>query len=70
LRVLRGGPCFLAARPALAEGLAILPLEQNLHAATAVANGHHVMSKGEICFTESSAELKKNDFVMKNFLAV
>ena len=52
------------------EGLAILLVEQNLHTALAAADRHHVMSKGEICFTGGSAELENNDFVMKNYLAV
>ena len=51
-------------------GLAVLLVEQNLHTALAVADRHHVMSKGEICFTGSSAELEKNNFVLRNYLAV
>ena len=46
------------------EGLAILLVEQNLRAALAVADRHHVMNKGEICFSGSSAELESNDFVI------
>jgi branched-chain amino acid transport system ATP-binding protein len=52
------------------EGLAILLVEQNLHTALAVADRHHVMNKGEICFTGSSAELEGNEFVMRNYLSV
>ena len=52
------------------EGLAILLVEQNLRAALAVADRHHVMNKGEICFTGSSAELEGNDFVLRNYLSV
>jgi branched-chain amino acid transport system ATP-binding protein len=52
------------------EGLAILLIEQNLHAALAVADRHHVMNKGEICFTGSSAELESNEFVLRNYLSV
>jgi ABC-type multidrug transport system ATPase subunit len=40
-------------------GLAILLVEQNLRTALAVADRHHVMNKGEICFTGSSAELEE-----------
>jgi branched-chain amino acid transport system ATP-binding protein len=58
LRVLKG------------EGLAILLVEQNLRAALAVADRHHVMNKGEICFSGSSAELEGNDFVLRNYLSV
>ena len=57
-------------RLSLAEGLAILLVEKNLHTGLAVADRHHVMSKSEICFTGGSAELDGNDFVMKNYLAV
>jgi branched-chain amino acid transport system ATP-binding protein len=52
------------------EGLAILLIEQNLHTALAVADRHHVMNKGEICFTGSSAELEGNEFVLRNYLSV
>jgi ABC-type branched-subunit amino acid transport system ATPase component len=48
----------------------ILLVEQNLRAALAVADRHHVMNKGEICFTGSSAELAGNDFVLRNYLSV
>ncbi len=52
------------------EGLAILLVEQNLRTALAVADRHHVMNKGEICFTGSSAELARNEFVLRNYLSV
>ena len=52
------------------EGLAILLVEQNLPTALAVGDRHHVMNKGEICFTGSSAELAGNDFVLRNYLSV
>jgi branched-chain amino acid transport system ATP-binding protein len=52
------------------EGLAILLVEQNLRAALAVADRHHVMNKGEICFSGSSTELEGNDFVLRNYLSV
>jgi len=52
------------------EGLAILLVEQNLRTALAVADRHHVMNKGEICFTGSSAELEGNDVVLRNYLSV
>lgn len=52
------------------EGLAILLVEQNLRTAFAVGDRHHVMNKGEICFTGSSAELEGNDFVLRNYLSV
>jgi branched-chain amino acid transport system ATP-binding protein len=52
------------------EGLAILLVEQNLSAAFAIGDRHHVMNKGEICFTGSSAELEGNEFVLRNYLSV
>jgi branched-chain amino acid transport system ATP-binding protein len=52
------------------EGLAILLVEQNLHAALAVADRHHVMNKGEICFSGSSAELEGNETVLRTYLSV
>ena len=52
------------------EGLAILLVEQNLRVALALADRHHVMNKGEICFTGTSAELESNDFVLRNYLSV
>jgi branched-chain amino acid transport system ATP-binding protein len=52
------------------EGLAILLVEQNLRVALALADRHHVMNKGEICFTGSTAELEGNEFVLRNYLSV
>jgi branched-chain amino acid transport system ATP-binding protein len=52
------------------EGLAILLVEQNMHTALDLADRHHVLSKGEICFVGSSAELEGNEEVKKNYLAV
>jgi branched-chain amino acid transport system ATP-binding protein len=52
------------------EGLAILLVEQNLPTALAVGDRHHVMNKGEICFTGTSADLQGNDFVLRNYLSV
>jgi branched-chain amino acid transport system ATP-binding protein len=52
------------------EGLAILLVEQNFHTALAVGDRHHVMNKGEICFTGNSSELENNEVVLKNYLSV
>jgi branched-chain amino acid transport system ATP-binding protein len=52
------------------EGLAILLVEQNLHVALSLADRHHVLSKGEVCFTGSSAEIEASEFVKKTYLAV
>ena len=52
------------------EGLAILLVEQNLRAALAVGDRHHVVNKGAICFSGSSAELERNETVLRNYLSV
>jgi branched-chain amino acid transport system ATP-binding protein len=52
------------------EGMAILLVEQNLPTAFTVGDRHHVMNKGEICFTGSSAELERDDVVLRNYLSV
>jgi len=52
------------------EGLAILLVEQNLPVALSLADRHHVLSKGEICFTGTSAEIEASEFVKKTYLAV
>jgi branched-chain amino acid transport system ATP-binding protein len=52
------------------EGLAILLVEQSLRTAFAVGDRHHVLNKGEICFTGSAAELENNEFVLRNYLSV
>ena len=52
------------------EGLAILLVEQSLRTAFAVGDRHHVLNKGEICFSGSAAELESNEFVLRNYLSV
>jgi branched-chain amino acid transport system ATP-binding protein len=52
------------------EGLAILLVEQNLRAAFDLADRHHVLNKGEICFAGSSAELEEDEYVKRTYLAV
>jgi branched-chain amino acid transport system ATP-binding protein len=52
------------------EGLAILMVEQSLRTAFAVGDRHHVLNKGEICFSGSAAELENNEFVLRNYLSV
>lgn len=51
-------------------GLAILLVEQNLRVARAVADRHHVMNKGEICFTGGTAELENSESVLRKYLSV
>ena len=52
------------------EGLAILLVEQNLPTALTLGDRHHVISKGEICFTGSSTELERDDRVLRTYLSV
>jgi branched-chain amino acid transport system ATP-binding protein len=52
------------------EGLAILLVEQNLRAALAVGDRHLIMNKGEICFSGTSAEIEKNEQVLRDYLSV
>jgi branched-chain amino acid transport system ATP-binding protein len=51
-------------------GLAILLVEQNQRVARAVADRHHVMNKGVICFTGGTAELENSETVLRNYLSV
>jgi hypothetical protein len=51
-------------------GRAILLVEQNLRVARAVADRHHVMNKGVICFTGGTAELENSESVLRNYLSV
>jgi branched-chain amino acid transport system ATP-binding protein len=52
------------------DGLAILLVEQNLRAALALADRHLVLSKGQVCFTGSSAEIAGNETVLRTHLSV
>lgn len=52
------------------DGLAILLVEQNLPVALALGDRHHVLNKGEICFTGTSAQLEGNEAVLKNYLSI
>ncbi len=52
------------------EGLGILLVEQNLRTALALGDRHHVLNKGEICYTGSSAELGGNEQVLRDYLSV
>jgi len=52
------------------QGLAILLVEQNLRVALDVSDRHYILSKGEVCFTGTSAELEHNDHALKTFLSV
>ena len=52
------------------KGLAILLVEQNLSAALAVGDRHHIMDKGEICFSGTSSEIESNEHILRNYLSV
>ena len=52
------------------EGLAILLVEQNLRAALWLGDRHVVLSKGEVCFAGTTAELEGNEAVVKEHLGV
>ena len=41
-----------------------------MRASRAVGDRHHVLNKGEICFSGSAAELENNEFVLRNYLSV
>jgi branched-chain amino acid transport system ATP-binding protein len=51
------------------EGLSILLVEQNLRAAMALGDRHHVLSKGTICYTGSSVELAGNEKILGDYLS-
>jgi branched-chain amino acid transport system ATP-binding protein len=53
-----------------AAGLGILLVEQNLRAALALADRHHILNKGAIVFTGTSAEIEDNDSIKQTYLAV
>ncbi len=52
------------------EGLSILLVEQNLRTALALGDRHHVLNKGEICYTGTSAELAGDEAVLQRYLSV
>jgi branched-chain amino acid transport system ATP-binding protein len=52
------------------EGLAVLLVEQNLRVALDLADRHYVLSKGTVCYTGTSAELRHNDHVLSEYLSV
>ncbi len=52
------------------EGLAVLLIEQNLRAALDLGDRHYVLSKGQVCFTGTGAELEGNERVLRDYLSV
>jgi branched-chain amino acid transport system ATP-binding protein len=53
-----------------ATGLSILLVEQNLGTALALGDRHHILDKGEIVYTGTTAELAGNKDVLQRYLAV
>ncbi|MDZ7701489.1 MAG: ABC transporter ATP-binding protein [Halobacteriales archaeon] len=52
------------------EGVTVLLAEQNIHAAMAVADRHHVIDKGEIVFEGSTDDLESNEELQERHLGV
>ena len=53
-----------------AGGLPILIVEQNIRAAFAVADRHYILSKGCVCFTGTTGELRNNEAMLHQHLGV
>ena len=53
-----------------AGGLPILIVEQNIRAAFAVADRHYILSKGCVCFTGTTEELRNNEAMLHQHLGV
>jgi branched-chain amino acid transport system ATP-binding protein len=52
------------------KGLPILLIEQNLQTALKLADRHYILSKGEICYQGTSAELEADEAVKRQYLGV
>jgi branched-chain amino acid transport system ATP-binding protein len=52
------------------EGLSMLLVEQNMRAAFALADRHYVLSKGQVCFSGTTAQIDGNDAVKHEYLGV
>jgi len=53
-----------------AGGLPILIVEQNIRAAFAVADRHYILSKGAVCFTGTTDELRRDEAMLHQHLGV
>ena len=53
-----------------AGGLPILIVEQNIRAAFAVADRHYILSKGRVCFTGTTEELRNHEAALHQHLGV
>lgn len=52
------------------EGVSLLIVEQNMRAALAVADRHFVLSKGQVCFSGTTGDLKDNELVIRQHLGL
>jgi len=52
------------------EGVTVLLAEQNIRAAMAVADRHHVIDKGEIVFEGTTADLEGDEELQERHLGV
>ncbi len=52
------------------EGLGVLLIEQNLKVALELGDTHHVLSKGQVCFTGDSTALRNDEQVLSMHLSV
>ena len=52
------------------EGLSILLVEQNANLALKLVDYVHVMSKGQVVYSATPAELKANDEIKANYLGI
>jgi branched-chain amino acid transport system ATP-binding protein len=53
-----------------AAGLPILLVEQNIHAAFALAERHYILSKGQVCYSGTTAELKADEQALHTHLGI
>jgi branched-chain amino acid transport system ATP-binding protein len=53
-----------------ASGVAIVLSEQNMHFASLVSDRAYVIEKGQVRYTGTMAELKNNDEVRRNYIAL
>jgi len=53
-----------------AAGLPILLVEQNIHAAFALAERHYILSKGQVCYTGTTAELRADEKALHSHLGI
>ncbi|MCC6949720.1 MAG: ABC transporter ATP-binding protein [Bradyrhizobiaceae bacterium] len=59
-----------AIRSFKSEGLALLLIEQNLRVALELGDRHHILSKGRIEYTGTSADLAGNEKVLRTWLSM